>query len=181
MIVENFIKDYLRNKKTYNLNLDDCIKKVERSINTHNYAFPVEIKDLVLSSGQNLPIEKNNHISDQTTKTFLRYEKLKEEYSHVQNKLLNEKLDYLDYLTDLKSLFQTIDFLTIKLQPKQKISIDIFTDGGKMSEIAKVLNCSYNTARSFLQAGIDHIRDGLDEELVESISYYDPWKMTVQD
>ena len=179
MNTENFIKDYLRNKKTYTSNLEDCIEKVERSINSHNFSYPVEIKDFVLPASQILPIEKNNHVSDQTTKTFLRYEKLKDEYNHIQHKLLSEKLDYLDYLTDLKYLFQTIDFLVIKLQPKQKISIDIYTDGGKLSEIANALNCSYNTARNVFQAGLDDIRRGIDDKLVEHISYYDPWKMTV--
>ena len=178
MNTENFIKDYLRNKNTYTANLEDCIKKVETSINSQSFDYPFEIRDLVLPSSQNMPIESNNHISDQTTKTFLRYEKLKEEYSHIQNKLLTEKLDYLDYLTDLKYLFQTIDFLVIKLQPKQKISVDIYTDGGKLSEIATALNCSYNTARNIFQSGLDVISAGLDEKLIEHISCYDPWKMT---
>lgn len=157
MRIEDFVKEYVRNQSTYKHNVIDNIRFLTEDLSNNIFTFDVDIKDLVLPHRNLRKNEKNNVINDQTAETLIRYDKMKKNFIERQNDLLNEKMEYLFYLTSIKDLYDQIDFRIIKLEPKEKISIDIYASGGKVDQIATELDCSYNTARNLLKNTLEMI------------------------
>jgi hypothetical protein len=166
------IKDYLKNRIQYQKTVIEDIKFIHEELSRFSELNYPEIKDAVLSCKQIIKPTKNNEIRDQTAMAFFRYQELTKNYLEKQNEIINAKLDHLDYLNDLKCFYDSIDLQIIKLDPKNKISVDIFIKGGKIGQIAQELDCSYNSARLILNASIKSIIQGIDSELLREICNY---------
>ena len=157
MNTENIVREYLRNKRTYLGYVEENIIRLKKDICSGDEDFKLKISDFAFPDTHQVSVDSTNSISDKTAEALLRYEEYKQ-------KMLNERLEQLLYLIDLKKLYDHIDFMIIKLEPKQKVSVDIFSDGGKVSQIADELNCSYNTARMILNNSIKTIACGVDKD-----------------
>ena len=159
MNTESLVREYLRNKSTYVGYVEENIIRLKKDICSGNDDFKLEISDFAFPDTHQVSIDSTNNITDKTAEALMRYEEYRQ-------KMLNERLEQLLYLIDLKKLYDHIDFMIIKLEPKQKVSVDIFSDGGKVSQIADELNCSYNTARMILNNSIKIIAGGVDKDIV---------------
>ena len=157
MKTEEFVKEYVKNKNTYRVNVINNIRFLTEDLVNNVFTFDIEIKDLIMPHKPLRRKENNNIINDQVAETLIKYEGMKSRFLEQQDALLNEKLEYLFYLTALKDIYDQIDFRIIKLSPKEKISIDIYASGGKVDQIASELECSYNTARVLLKNTLDVI------------------------
>lgn len=170
MNLEKRVKDYLRNKKYFKKAINENISCIHEELSQFKAGCYPDIKEIVQDSNHVLRPSKNNSIQDQTALAFFRYQELTKNYAERQNELLNEKIELLEYLTDLKCFYDSIDFQIIKLEPRNRISIEIFTNGGKIDQIAAELECSYNTARVVLNSSVKSIIKGIDINLIRSVS-----------
>ena len=166
MSLENKIKDYLKNRKKYQQVVCENIKCIHEELSHYNADSYPDLNDFIISGKTMIRPAKGNNFDDQTAKTFFRYQELTNKFLEKQNELYKEKLDYLNHLNSLKCLYDSIDLQIIKLDPKNKISIEIYINGGKIRQIANELDCSYNTARLILNKSISKIINGVDANLL---------------
>lgn len=169
MNIENIVKDYLKNKRTYRGYVNENIIRLKEDIRSVNTDFELDIGAFAYIGNHEVTIDRTNNVTDKTADTLIRYEEYRKKMQETQMMMLGKRLEQLFYLSDLKKLYEHIDFMIIQLAPRQKISVDIYSNGGKVAQIAKELKCSYNTARTILNKSIELIANGIDKNLIRSV------------
>lgn len=166
--IESIIREYLINKDLYDEMIVEMIHKLNNEIQTFSKT-NIQLSDVVLPAPAEVPSGKTNNTVDASYSVLARYNSLVRKIEEENNMLINEKLDYLYYLTDIKKLFGQISFVAITLEPKKNKAIKILMNGGKVCEVGCVLGVSYNTARRIVSAAVNTISESLSVELKKRI------------
>lgn len=167
--IKEIIREYLKHKDLYDSNIIRSIHTLNKEIQMQSEEF-IDLADAVLPSSPDVPPSRTNNRIDASFAVLERYEKLKKDARENEIEILNNKLDFLEFLTDLKKMYSDISFIIMTLEPKKSLSVGIYMDGGKISEIANELNCSYNTASNYLNNSIQFIEECLDDDLKNKIA-----------
>lgn len=166
--IECIIRDYILNKVLYDERVIELIHKLNNEINNiKDKSF--ELADAVLPAPSEVHSGKTNCKVDASYNVLARYNYLSNKIKEENTVLVNEMLDYLNYLADLKKLYGQISFVAITLEPRQSRSLEILMDGGKFYEVASELDVSYITARRTIDAAIKNLTEAIADNLKERI------------
>lgn len=162
--IESIIREYLINKDLYDEMIVEMIHRLNNEIQSFDRE-TIRLSDVVLPSSAEVPSGKTNTTVDASYSVLAKYNYLSNKIEEENKRLINEKLECLYYLTDIKKLFGQISFVAITLEPKKNKAVKVLMNGGKLCEIASVLKVSYNTARRVVSSAIETIADSLSHDL----------------
>ena len=166
--IECIIKKYLTDKSNHDKRVLDMIHKINTEIQNYS-ADSFELSDAVLLSSSEVPSGKTNNKTDAAYSVLARYNYLSKKIEQENSEHINEMLDYLNYLGNLKKLYGQISFIAITLETRQSKALGILMNGGKICEASSELDVSYVTARRTIEAAIETIADAIDDNLKELI------------
>ena len=162
--IESIIREYLIRKSMHDDMIIETIHRLNEDIQKQG-EMTIDLSDAVLTSSNEIPAGKTNCKTDASYSVLARYNYLLNKIKEENNKLINEKLDYLNYLADLKKFCGQISFVVITLEPRKSRAIKILAKGGKICEIASELDISYTTARRTIDTAVSNIAEAIDSNL----------------
>lgn len=162
--IKSIIREYLVRKSMYDEMIVETIHRLNNEIqNFSSKSF--ELSDAILPAPSEIHSGKTNNKVDASYNVLARYNYLHNKIEEENTRLINEMLDYLNYLSDLKKFYGQISFIVITLEPRKSKAVKILMNGGKVCEIASALGVSYNTARRTIEAAIDDITEAIESSL----------------
>ena len=167
MKIEMEIKSYLKNRNRIKEDLSSRLLALKEDIQNSKAGCPFDVADFSLSTSSIVkPGKEGTHreISD----AIVKYENCLESFMKRYAASIDNKTNLINTLSDQMDFYDKVDLMIYSLEEREYRAINDLIKGKKISDTAKHLGCSYNTARAVLSKAIRTIASGIDMNIQDN-------------